>query len=103
MTFEMCSVRESGKVLLVPSEIEALHLEYNSRNSDPGNAWNQVWNTSSTDRDPVPEIRNPPCEMQNPRLSWMCLDGGAEGAVQLNSSVRLATSCFDAKKYILCT
>ena len=103
MTIEMGSVRESGKVLLVPSEIEALRLEYNSRNSDPGNAWNQVWNTSSTDRDPVPEIRNPPCEMQNPRLSWMCLDGGAEGAVQLNSSVRLATSCFDAKKYILCT
>ena len=102
MPIEMRRVRESGKVLLVPSEIEALHLEYNSRNSDAGNAWHQVWNTSSTDRDPVPEIRNPQCEMQNPRLSWMCLDGGAEGAVQLNSSVRLATSCFDAKQHILC-
>ena len=79
MPIEMHSVRESGKVLLVPSEIEALHLEYNPRNSDPGNAWNQVWNTSSTDRDPVPKIRNPQCEMQNPRLSWICLDGETEG------------------------
>lgn len=58
---EMRSVIESGKFLLV--EIEALHPKHNSRIPDHSNDWNQVWNTSSTDRDPVPGIRNPQFEM----------------------------------------
>ena len=63
MPSEMRRVSESGKFLLMESEIVALHPEYNSRISDPSNDWNQVWNTSSIDRDPVPGIRNPQFEM----------------------------------------
>ena len=58
---EMRSVIESGKSLLV--EIEALHPKHNSRIPDHSNDWNQVWNTSSTDGDPVPGIPNPQFEM----------------------------------------
>ena len=70
------AIPESGKIMLENPQSWALESGIQLNESEiPRTIGIQI--PSSTDRDwnPVPEIRNPRCGIQNPRLSWIPLHG----------------------------
>ena len=58
--------------------------EYNSRNLETHyNDWNPEVSSTDKNWNAVPEIWNPRCGIQNPRLSWIPLHGAKTEALSL--------------------